>query len=251
MVFNMRTILSIAFCSIMMTASAQTQFITRGRVEYEKKINQHKGIEEQAENNIWMQTMMKAYPKVITDIYELRFDDKRSVYKLAKENTDNKYLMWGSKPSESDAVVQDIQAGTTSTQRDVFENTYIIKDSLRNLDWRITDETREIAGFECRKAVTKICDSVYVVAFYTDQIAVSSGPESFGGLPGLILGLAIPRLYTTWFATKLELTEPTTAQLNPAQKGKKVNWNQLYVELSKSFKEWGKEGQKRLWIVSL
>jgi GLPGLI family protein len=230
---------------------AQTQFITHGRVLYEKKINQHKSIEDEAESNSWVQTMMKAYPKFITDQYELRFDDKKSMYKLAKENSENKYMMWGTKPTETDGVVQDLQAGSLSIQREVFENTYLIKDSLRNLDWRITDETREIAGFECRKAVTKICDSVYVVAFYTDQIAVSSGPESFGGLPGLILGLAVPRLYTTWFATKLELTEPTPAQLAPSQKGKKVTWNQMYAELKKGFKDWGKEANKRLWIVSL
>lgn len=252
MASNMKTIvLLIAVSAIMVTGSAQTQFIIKGRVEYEKRINQHKGIEEQAENNIWLQTMMKAYPKFINDTYELRFDENKSVYKLAKENTDNKYLMWGTKPSETDGVVQDLQSKTVSTQREVFENTYVIKDTLRNLDWRISDETRQIAGFECRKAVTKICDSVYVVAFYTDQIAVSSGPESFGGLPGLILGLAVPRLYTTWFATKLELAEPTQAQLNPVQKGKKVNWTQLYQELKKGFKDWGKEADKRLWIVSL
>ncbi|MGL1507608.1 GLPGLI family protein, partial [Vibrio parahaemolyticus] len=72
--------------------------------------------------------------------------------------------------------------------REVYERTYLVQDSVRQLDWRITDETRDIAGFECRKAVTKICDSVYIVAFYTDQIPVSAGPESFGGLPGMILG---------------------------------------------------------------
>jgi GLPGLI family protein len=251
MASNMRILLTIAVSGIILSASAQTQFITSGRVVYEKTLNQHKGIEEQAENNVWLQTMLKAYPKIIKDQYELRFDENRSVYKLVKENPENKYLMWGSKPTDTDGVIQDLQAKTVSTQREVFENTYIIKDSLRNLDWRITDETREIAGFECRKAVTKICDSVYVVAFYTDQIAVSGGPESFGGLPGLILGLAIPRLYTTWFATKLELVEPTPAQLNPTQKGKKVNWNQLYTELNAGLKKWGKEAEKRLWIVSL
>jgi GLPGLI family protein len=248
---NMKTILLIAFSGIMMTTSAQTQFITKGRIQYEKKINQHKGIEDQAENNVWMQSMMKVYPKIITDVYELRFDENKSAYKLAKENNENKYLMWGTKPTETDGVVNDLKNQSMSIQREVFENTYVIKDSLRNLDWRITDETREIAGFECRKAVTKICDSVYVVAFYTDQISVSSGPESFGGLPGMILGLAVPRLYTTWFATKVELTEPTAAQLNPTQKGKKVNWDQLYTELKKGFKDWGKEADKRLWIVSL
>ena len=249
--FNMKKILLIALTGIMFSATAQTQFITKGRVEYEKRINQHKGIEEQAESSVWLQTMMKAYPKFLSDIYELRFDENKSAYKLAKENSENKYLMWGTKPTETDGVLQDLQNKTVSTQREVFENTYVIKDSLRNLDWRITDETREIAGFECRKAVTKICDSVYVVAFYTDQIAVSSGPESFGGLPGLILGLAVPRLYTTWFATKLELVEPTATQLNPTQKGKKVNWNQLYAELNQGLKRWGKEAEKRLWIVSM
>lgn len=248
---NMKKIVLLTvLCGAMLTGSAQTQFITKGRIEYEKKVNQHKPMEEQADN-VWYKEMLKVYPKFVNDIYELRFDNKKSFYKLAKENNENKYIMWGTKPTETDGVAQDLEAKTVSTQREVFENTYVIKDSLRNLEWRITDETREIAGFECRKAVTKICDSVYVVAFYTDQIAVSSGPESFGGLPGMILGLAVPRLYTTWSATKVELVEPTTTQLNPVQKGKKVNWDQLYAELKKGFKDWGKEAEKRLWIISL
>lgn len=245
----MKTLLIIAFSSIVLTASAQTQFITKGRVEYERKVNQHKPLEDEADN-VWYKEMLKVYPKIVTDIFELRFDSKHSFYKIAKENPDNKYLQ-GIKPSESDGVMQDLEAHTTSTRRDIFEATYLIQDSARNLEWRITDETREIAGFECRKAVTKMFDSVYIVAFYTDQIAVSSGPETFGGLPGMILGLAVPRLYTTWFATKVELVDPTPAQLSPAQKGKKVNWAQLHTELSKAFKDWGSEAQKRLWIYSL
>ena len=249
-VSNRKLICLFFLTAFVLTAKTQTQFITKGRVEYEKKINQHKSVDGK-EDNVWISEMLKVYPKIINDTYELRFDEKKSVYKLAKENTDNKYLMWGTKPSETDAVVQDLLEKTVSTQREVFENTYLIKDSLRNLDWRITDETREIAGFECRKAVTKICDSVYVVAFYTDQIAISSGPESFGGLPGLILGLAVPRLYTTWFATKLELIEPTNVQLNPPQKGKKTNWKDLSAELKKAFKDWGDEAEKRLWVISL
>jgi GLPGLI family protein len=248
---NMKMILVIALCSLMLSVNAQTQFIKSGRITYERKLNQHKPLEEQAENNSFMAQIMKVYPKMITDMYELRFNDSRSVYKLIKENPDNKYLSGGTKPTATDGVVQDLHAKTVSTQREFFENTYVIKDSLRNLEWRITDETREIAGFECRKAVTKICDSVYVVAFYTDQIAVSSGPEEFGGLPGMILGLAIPRLYATWFATKLELVEPTAAQLMPAQKGKTVNWVQLNAELKKGLSRWGKDANRFLWLVSL
>jgi GLPGLI family protein len=229
---------------------SQTQFITQGRIVYERKINQHKPYEEAGNENDWWKDLIKTYPKIVTDIYELRFNESRSVFKLEKENTENKYI-WGSKPSETDNVVHDLNNQMVSTQREIFENTYVIKDSLRNLEWRITQETREIAGFECKKAVTKICDSVVVVAFYTDQIPVSAGPESFGGLPGMILGLAIPRMYTTWFATKLELVEPSVQQLNPVQKGKKVNWMQLNVELKKGMKDWGKDGHRRIWSSSL
>ena len=187
--FKMKTINTIIACLFVLSANAQSQFIQFGRVEYVKKINQFKPLEEQKDNP-WMEEMMKQMPKIVTDIYELRFNNAKSVYKLAKENPDNKYIMWGGKPSATDGIVTDLQTQTISSQKDIFENTYLIKDSVQNLEWKISDETREIAGFECRKAVTKICDSVYVVAFYTDQIPVSTGPESFGGLPGLILGLA-------------------------------------------------------------
>lgn len=246
----MKQVLSIFCLSICLLANAQTQFITKGRIEYERKLNQFKPFEENESENEWMKELMKTMPRLVTDVYELRFNETKSIYKLAKENTDNKY-MWGTKPSETDNVVNDLAGNSVTAQREIFENTYVIKDSLRNLEWKITSETRDIAGFECKKAVTKICDSVVVVAFYTDQISVSAGPESFGGLPGMILGLAIPRLYTTWFATKLELIEPTAAQLTPTQKGKKVNWNQLYTELKKGMKEWGKEGHRRIWTASL
>ncbi len=47
-------------------------------------------------------------------------------------------------------------------------------------------------------------DSIYVVAFYTDEILTTGGPESFTGLPGMILGIAIPHEHVSWFATKVE-----------------------------------------------
>ena len=98
---------------------------------------------------------------------------------------------------------------------------------------------------------TRICDSVYVVAFYTDQILVNSGPESFSGLPGMILGLAVPRLHTTWFATKVELIEPTPAQLSPTQKGKKASWQQVSADLNRAMKDWGRGADRILWNALL
>ncbi|MFN7274962.1 MAG: GLPGLI family protein, partial [Bacteroidota bacterium] len=92
---------------------------------------------------------------------------------------------------------------------------------------------------------------VYVVAFYSDQIPVSSGPESFGNLPGMILGLAVPRLSITWFATRVELTAPTAQLLQPSLKGKKTNWVKYNADLQKAMKDWGKEGTSNMWKFSL
>lgn len=238
---------------LLTTASnAQAIFLTQGKVEYEKKVNQYKAYsgDEEGDDNYWMTEMKKTIPRFVSDLYELNFTATKTAYKLKAENTDNKY-MWGAKPSETDITLQDIENSKVKIQKDVYEQTYLIDDTARKLQWRITGETREIAGFECKKAVTKICDSVYVVAFYTDQILVSSGPESFGGLPGLILGLAVPRLATTWFATKVETTVPTLQQINPKLKGKKTTWQGINADMQKALKDWGKYGAKRIWSYSL
>ncbi len=232
-------------------SNAQTIFLKEGRVEYEKKTNQHKALEDDEDSDSeWAKEFKKTLPKFVTDVYELHFKENKSAFHLKTENSDNKYL-WGTKPSENDITVQDFSNNKLSIQRDIYEQTYLITDTVRKFEWKITGETREIAGFECKKAVTKICDSVYVVAFYTDQIMFSSGPESFGGLPGLILGLAVPRLSTTWFATKVETTAPTEKQLTPLQKGKKVNWFQINTDMKKVMKDWGKYGARRIWMYSL
>ena len=225
---------------------AQVKFIGSGRIEFEKRTNQFFLFEGENEDNDWIIEMKKSYPKMISETYVMEFNEEKTMYKILKEDPTGKYV-WGRKPSESDVVVKDLRNNQIALQRDIFEQTYLVKDSMQNYQWRMTNETRTIAGFECRKAVTIICDSVYIVAFYTDEITVSSGPESFGGLPGMILGLAVPRLQITWFATKVELKEPAPAILAPKQKGKTVTWNMYEKDLSKAISDWGKEGAKFLW----
>jgi GLPGLI family protein len=113
----------------------------------------------------------------------------------------------------------------------------LVADSLRNLKWRITADTRLIAGFECHRATTLIMDSVFVVAFYTDEIPSSSGPESFGGLPGMILGMVIPKLHSSWYATKVVMGSPKP--ILPPKKGKKVTAAEMQATLKDHFKDWG------------
>lgn len=227
-------------------AHAQVKFISSGRIEFEKRSNQFSYYDKEDDESPWIVEMKKTFPKTVSETYVMDFNEEKTVYKMLKEDPVGKYV-WGRKPSETDVIVKDVKNGKISLQRDIFERTYLIQDSIRNYKWRMTNETRTIAGFECRKAVTIISDSVYVVAFYTDEITVNSGPESFGGLPGMILGLAVPRLQMTWFATKVELKEPTATALTPKQKGKTATWTTYEKDLNKTMGDWGKYGAKVLW----
>jgi GLPGLI family protein len=233
--------------------SAQSIFLDRGKIHFERRIGQMTLMESisKEEESVWMESYRKSFPKVVSDKYELIFDARKSMYKLGVETEGNKYIFQGMKPVESDVVQQSFGTGESVMARSVFERNYLVKDSLPVYEWKISAETRNIAGFECRKALTRISDSVVVVAFYTDEITVPGGPEQFNGLPGMILGIAIPRLSLTLFATSVErgdrvvLTEPVLP------KGRPVLRDQLSKELKKGIDGWGDYGQVVYWLSQL
>ena len=94
-------------------------------------------------------------------------------------------------------------------------------------------------------------DSVFVVAFFTEQILCTSGPEGFTGLPGMILGIAIPRLHTTWYATKLELIEIKETDLAAPKRGKAINQVQLQEQLKSLMKNWGRNANRNIWQIMI
>ena len=226
-------------------AQAQTQFILQGKVEYEKKINMHALMGE----GFWASEMKGKLPQFRSTFFDLVFDSSRSVYKSGREVEDKYKSFWGN-ASTDNVTFNDYTKGQTLQQKDVFEKTYLLQDSMLNIEWRITAETRTIAGFECRKAVGKFMDSLYVIAFYTEQILAPGGPESFGGLPGLILGIGFPRIHTTWFATKLELKQVQATELGAPTKGKKATRTEILNTVRSAVKDWGKESQAT-WIQAI
>jgi GLPGLI family protein len=230
--------------------NAQAVFIPKGKIEYEKKVNMHKWVSD----NSWMKEMKDRLPVYRTTYFDLVFDSTTSVFKTGKEVPDDKWKnFWGQAGGEENITHMDYKDGKYTALKQVFEKKFIIQDSLLDIEWRITDEIREIAGFDCRKAVGKMYDSLYVIAFYTDQIPVQAGPEQYNGLPGAILGLAFPRYYTTYFATKVELVSPKAEELKPPIfKGNKMNRAELMAQVIKVF-EWGtdEEKQKSIWNMVL
>lgn len=244
-----RIIILSAFVSV--SAFAQERFILKGKIEFEKKVNMHKQIDSD-EDDTWREMVKKMVPPTKTSYFDMYFDGNKTIYMPGREAiTTQKAPEWFDGPANDNIVFSNLDQQSAVSQKTVFDNVFNVQDSVRKINWKITSDTRTIAGIECRKATAIIMDTVFVVAFYAEQIVTPGGPESFAGLPGMILGLAIPRLFTTWFATKVELIDVKETVLVPPKKGKKTTNNDLKAQLKPSMKDWGKSGAKNMLQVSI
>ena len=81
-------------------------------------------------------------------------------------------------------------------------------------------------------------DSVYVFAFYTDEIIIPGGPCSINGLPGMILGVTIPRLYTSWIATKVSVNSVDENLIKPIAVKKNLTMKNLKASIDERIKGW-------------
>jgi GLPGLI family protein len=175
-------------------------------------------------------------PRFKTTYYDLLFTHNKTLYRPGRENPDNNRLQ--PQPAEDNVIFSDLDSARMVAQKKVFEQLFLVEDSVRKIRWKITDETRTIAGLECRRANAVIMDSIYVVAFYTDEIISSGGPESFSGLPGMILEIALPHQHVTWTATRVQAVRVDEKELTIPKKGKKVSNSALKKDLTESMKEW-------------
>ncbi|MCX2494422.1 GLPGLI family protein [Pedobacter sp. PF22-3] len=208
-----------SMCLGLQLATAQTVFIKSAKIIFEKKVN----IKEQLANNQWLNDEAKEkMGKYRTTNWEYSFNDSTSVYRAkAKESlSDNAFFF---SADNTDELFTDFAKSNRMKRKSIMGNDFILKDSIPRLKWKITHDLRKIAGYECRKAIAMINDTVTVVAFYTDEILLKGGPEGFTGLPGMILGLAIPRYNTTWFATKIEAKNVDILNITAPAKGKRTD----------------------------
>ncbi len=213
-------------------------FLTHGRIEFAKKESLWAQVDEDADAD-WRDLEKKILPQFKTTYFDLVFDHSATLYKPGRENPDNNKI-WQTRPAEDNIVFNNLSNRTTVTQKNVYELTFLVKDSIRNIKWKLTSETRNIAGFTCRRANGIIMDSIYVVAFYTDEIPLSGGPECFTGLPGMILGLALPHEHVTWFATSVYTDAVPATELVPPEKGEKTTNARMLLKLQDLMKDWGK-----------
>lgn len=202
-------ILFLFFANIVIS---QNSILDKGLIIFERKVNTHailpevigeSGIVSKDELPSFLQKYKTEHPQFWVDSFQLIFGRDSTLYQPA--GSISPFLHGTSIPmANKNKVLIDLKSFHFIAEKNAYNEQRVIIDSFSRIRWKLTDETRDIAGFECRRANALINDFVYVVAFYTDAIKTKGGPELFNGLPGMILGVAIPHYHITYFATRVD-----------------------------------------------
>lgn len=245
------------FLYVTLVCAQAPRFVTSGSIVYEKSVNMHTLIKQHFSKDLspitsaGIEKYKETHPQIKKYTATLIFNDGELLYTPEEQPHEN--ILNYIEPLDDAGNVTHINLTTRTavTQKKISDEFFLVKDKLRNIKWRYTGETREIAGYPCRRANAVIMDSIYVVAFYTDKIHVAGGPESFTGLPGMILGIALPYEHVTWFATKVTDTTVPVNTITPPNKGKTVTNLELREFLQQKTKTWGATGLHVQKVFSL
>lgn len=245
----MRGFLLIAMISCSLAGQAQhATFISSGKIVFERKINTFAVMDILLKETktmpadqayAYLQKYRSSSPQFWVEAFELYFDQTNTLYQ--PENPAATYPEVFPVPlAYNNKVLNNLQSKETAIQKQAFEKSFLIKDSLRHISWKLTDETREIAGYQCHRANALLFDSIYVVAYYADEILAKGGPESFAGLPGMILGLALPHQHITIFAKSVSM-QTITPEKWKLQEGRsdKVNNKEYVAAMMKMLSQYG------------
>ena len=200
----------LAFFLIIGAQSQAQQFINKAVIEYEVKSN----IKKTMGSGMWAEMLKDKLPEFKVGFFTLTFADNKSVYKF-DHWSDQKIPKYVTSGDEENVYYYDYSNHKSNIQKNIYGTNLNIADTIKKLQWKIDNEYRVIAGFNCRKAQAILFDSVYVFAFYTDEITIPGGPISLNGLPGTIMGVTIPRLFTSWIATKVNINDVNVSSIKP------------------------------------
>lgn len=202
--------------------------INNAKITFERKTNLFKKFK--GNNDRWL----KEEDKIKIDYFELYVTDTVSLFK-PQESDLKENLSWA---TSKNTVLQNFNLNTRYLIKTMWGEELHLTDSLFKRQWQITESSRKIAGYACRKAIWQANDSTRIYAWFSYDITPSTGPESFNGLPGTILGLATEDGGVVYFAKKVEVLNPEVKQFILPKKKKIYTIPELKAQMEKQY---GKE----------
>ena len=171
--------------------------------------------------------------------YILQFSPEKTLYTYGEREREYNFS-W---KQEEFLLIHDLQEDHIKHQRVVGGSLFVIEDKRPDYQWKIHNEIREVAGFICMKA--EAIDSIKnqtIHAWFTTEIPVSSGPEGFAGLPGMILMLDVNNGTAIIEATEVIMDEVTFDEPKKI-KGKQIAYAE-YQEVLQTYMERCIEGER-------
>ena len=194
--------------------------------------------------------MRKSFEKTFT----LDFNSYESIFqeeaKLDKPNPGQGGMMIMMSNGDSSKLYKNTKEKKAIAEKDIFDKAFLVVDSISKWNWKIEAETKKIGDYNCQKATAIIPVSkedldtyekmkkekgdgktqffimdepkdIIITAWFTTEIPVSTGPEKYNGLPGLILEVNDGR--TSYLCSKMVLNPKDKIVIKAPSKGKVVS----------------------------
>jgi len=208
-------------------------------------------------------------PRERKDRFELLFANNQTLWRSVPEVNEGDDMAWNSGGAEirmvvsgqNDVTFSNLQEMKRVEERELGGKKYIVNDSIIRLDWKLSDETKEILGYKCRKATARriqpsvrmnndngkisreeVTDTLSIVAWFAPEIPVFAGPLTYQGqLPGAILEINENDGRSTIRAVEIS-AKADVKEIKEPKSGKKVTAEEFRKEREKLFKEMQERG---------
>lgn len=195
--------------------------------------------------------IMAMLKKQFEKTYTLTFDKAHSIYKedesLAPPSMGNSMIIMNGMGGSGE-LYKNTKEQRYVRQSDLFGKLFLIEDKLKQTDWKLHSDTKNIGTYTCYKATMEkeldgfeldeaetSKETTTVTAWYTPQIPVSNGPDEFQGLPGLILELSYDS--QTILCSKVTLNPKNKTTIKPPTNGKSVSQLEFDAIMTKKMNE--------------
>ncbi|MFK7783865.1 MAG: GLPGLI family protein [Crocinitomicaceae bacterium] len=220
---------------VLMTTTSFAQ-MTSGKIVFYRKMN----LKKMFKDNERVRPFLDDDVTWHVDSFALYFNDSLSAFVPIESDEPSQGMMKMLTPQNS--TYKNINQNERTVIMNTMGSLITIKDELKKRVWKVTESTRKIAGYQCRKSLIQLNDTTRVYAWFTVDVVAPVGPEGFDGLPGAILGFANEEGSMVYFAKRIEAMEPPEEVIIPKSKSKDVyKEEELKVLLIEKMGRWVKK----------
>lgn len=138
------------------------------------------------------------------------------------------------RPDGTMYVTKSLSDGKVQNYELVGMNKLYSEDDIPQIDWEISDSTKNVLGYECNLVTANLYGRKWK-AWFALEIPVMNGPWKLSGLPGLILEAETADGLYYFIATGLQQTTQSIGPVYLADKYEKVSRTELLKSKRKFF----------------